>query len=147
MVDVNLAADLGYGVPWLLQTLIIAVVIGSGFFIYVILSTKSKNVAFSGRDSLKYKLHKYHAERYWAIFVAGILIWFWILGYDWMPPVAFQEAAQSPEQVRTVKVTAGQWFWTLEDQGIGSENVSSANAIEDEETTRKPLKVRAGETV
>ena len=111
------------------------------------MSTKSKNVAFSGRDSLKYKLHKYHAERYWAIFVAGILIWFWILGYDWMPPVAFQEAAQSPEQVRTVKVTAGQWFWTLEDQGIGSENVSSANAIEDEETTRKPLKVRAGETV
>ena len=147
MVEVNLAADLGYGVPWLLQTLIIAILIGTGFFVYVILSTKSEKAVFRGRDSLKYKLHKYHAERYWAIFVAGILIWFWILGYDWMPPVAFQEAIQNPEQVRTVKVTAGQWFWTLEDQGIGSGNISASGAVEGEGTTAGPLKVKAGETV
>lgn len=147
MVDVNLAADLGYGVPWLLYTLIITIVIGSGFFVYVILSTISEKAVLRGRDSLKYKLHKYHAERYWAIFVAGILIWFWILGYDWMPPVAFQEAIQNPEQVRTVKVTAGQWFWTLEDQGIGSGNISANGVVEGGETTVGPLKVKAGETV
>ncbi|MRN41512.1 MAG: hypothetical protein FIO02_10780, partial [Nitrosopumilales archaeon] len=61
--------------------------------------------------------NKYHAERYWAIFVAGMLIWLYILGYPWMPPVAFSNALQHTGKVHIVKVTGGQWFWVLQDGG------------------------------
>lgn len=118
-MTIQLAADLGYGVPWLVEVLTVAIIVTTGFFVYVALSTKSKHAVLKGFDKAKYELHKYHAERYWAIFVAGLLIWFWILGYPWMPPVAFSAAIQHPEKVHTVKITAGQWFWKLEDGGIG----------------------------
>lgn len=124
---VQLAGDLGYGIPWLVQVLTIAIIAATAFFVYVALSTKSRHAALGGFDRLKYQLHKYHAERYWAIFVAGLLVWLWYLGYSWMPPVAFSEAANDPN-VHTVNVTAGQWFWQLED---GSDK----------------LEVKAGETV
>jgi hypothetical protein len=63
----------------------VAIVIAAGFFIYVALSTKSSHVVLAGFDKAKYELNKYHAERYWAIFVAGMLIWLYILGYPWEP--------------------------------------------------------------
>lgn len=44
MVGVQLASELGYGVAWLVEVLTIAIVIATGFFVYVALSTKSKHV-------------------------------------------------------------------------------------------------------
>ncbi len=73
MTGVLLAGDLGYGVPWLINILIIAIVTTTGFLIFVSLTTKFKNKNIERKDGIKYKLVKYHAERYWAIFVAGIL--------------------------------------------------------------------------
>jgi heme/copper-type cytochrome/quinol oxidase subunit 2 len=74
-------------------------------------------VVLGGFDRAKHELNKYHAERYWAIFVAGMLIWLYILGYPWMPPVAFSNALQHTGEVHIVKVTGGQWFWVLQDGG------------------------------
>jgi heme/copper-type cytochrome/quinol oxidase subunit 2 len=118
-MTVQLASDLGYGIPWITQVLTISIVIATGFFVYVALSTKSQTVVLSGFDKAKYELNKYHVERYWAIFVAGMLIWLYVLGLPWMPPVAFSQAIQHPQSVHTIKVTAGQWFWKIEDGGFG----------------------------
>ena len=74
-------------------------------------------MVLGGFDRAKHELNKYHAERYWAIFVAGMLIWLYILGYPWMPPVAFSNALQHTGEVHIVKVTGGQWFWVLQDGG------------------------------
>lgn len=126
MVGVQLASELGYGVPWLVEVLTIAIVIATGFFVYVALSTKSSHVVLGGFDKAKHELNKYHAERYWAIFVAGMLIWLYILGYPWMPPVAFSNALQHTGRVHIVKVTGGQWFWTLQDGGYSNDQ-SQAN--------------------
>jgi hypothetical protein len=65
-MTVQLAADLGYGLPWLINTLVIVLATATAFFIYTILSTRSDNVAVAGFDKVKYQLHKYHAERYWG---------------------------------------------------------------------------------
>jgi len=100
-----------------------AIVIATAFFVYVFLSTKFTHVTFKGIDKLKYELNKYHAERYWAIFVGALLIWFWFLGYPWTPPVAFNSALHQAQEVHTVKVTAGQWYWMLEDGGISKSTV------------------------
>jgi cytochrome c oxidase subunit 2 len=126
MVGVQLASELGYGVRWLVEVLTIAIVIATGFFVYVALSTKSSHVVLGGFDKAKHELNKYHAERYWAIFVAGMLIWLYILGYPWMPPVAFSNALQHTGRVHIVKVTGGQWFWTLQDGGYSNDQ-SQAN--------------------
>ena len=53
-----------------------------------------------------------------------MLIWLWFFGYQWMPPIAFSSAVQHPEKVHIVKVTAGQWFWRLEDGGTGDNNTN-----------------------
>jgi hypothetical protein len=63
----QLAADLGYGIPWLSEVLTMAIVLTTAFLVYVTLSTKSKHVALGGFDRAKYELHKYHAERYCAL--------------------------------------------------------------------------------
>ncbi|MGH9985696.1 MAG: hypothetical protein ACRD8W_17260 [Nitrososphaeraceae archaeon] len=158
MVDVQLAADLGYGIPWLVMVLTVSVFLAIGFFTYIILSTRSKHALLAGFDKAKYELNKYHAERYWAIFVGGLLIWFWFLGYPWMPPVASQEAIENPDQVHVIKVTAGQWFWQLEDGGYGSGDQNSTrannNSLDNSKdqsatppSTPAPVNIKAGETV
>jgi hypothetical protein len=68
---------------------------------------KSDHAAVAGFDKVKYQLHKYHAERYWGIFVAIMLVYLYFLGFPWMPPVAFSQALQHPENVHTIMVTAG----------------------------------------
>jgi cytochrome c oxidase subunit 2 len=141
MTAVDLAADLGYGIPWLIQVLTIAIIAVTVFFLYVALSTKSKHKVLGGFDNVKYQLHKYHAERYWAIFVAGMLIWLWFLGYSWMPSVAFSAAKDDPN-IHVVNIEARQWAWKLEDGGTGER----ANASHDSPATGK-LTVKAGETV
>ena len=159
---VELAADLGYGIPWLVEVLTIAIVISTAFFIYVALSTKSKHIALGGFNKAKYELHKYHAERYWAILVAGFLVWFWILGYPWMPPVAFTGTLENPEKVHTILITAGQWFWTLKDGGYGqgpevagietstnnkANTVSSSSSSSASSSDGGQVQIKAGETV
>ena len=114
MSGIELAAELGYGVPWLKLILTIALVIATAFFIYVLLSTKFNHVALKGFDKAKYELNKYHAERYWGIFVAGILIWFWVLGYPWMPPVAFEKGLN--ENSRCSYCKHNSWTMVLENR-------------------------------
>jgi heme/copper-type cytochrome/quinol oxidase subunit 2 len=142
VTTVDLAADLGYGIPWLIQVLTIAIIAVTGFFLYVALSTRSEHKVLGGFDNVKYRLHKYHAERYWAIFVAGMLIWLWFLGYSWMPSVAFS-AAKDDQNVHIVKIEARQWAWSLEDGGTGEQ----VNASHDSATATGQLRVKAGETV
>lgn len=148
---IELAADLGYGIPWLVLVLTVAIAVASAFFLYVVLSTKSKHVALSGIDRAKYQLHKYHAERYWAVVVAGLLIWLWYLGYSWMPSVAFSEAEGDPN-VHVVKITARQWAWSIEDGGTG-QNISaghdsaSGGQLQSQQQEQHQLHVKAGETV
>lgn len=149
MVGVELAAEMGYGVPWLRLILTIAILLATAFFIYVLLSTKFNHVALKGFDNVKYQLNKYHAERYWGIFVAGILIWFWILGYPWNPPIAFQQALNENQDVHIVKITAGQWYWKIEDGGYSTNN---NNNSENKPTAlasnqAREIQVKAGETV
>jgi heme/copper-type cytochrome/quinol oxidase subunit 2 len=170
-VTVQLAADLGYGIPWLTNTLVIAMTVATAFFVYITLSTKSKHAAaLGGFDKVKYELHKYHAERYWGILVAGTLVYLYFLGYPWMPPVAFSQAVQHPENVHTIKITAGQWFWLLQDEGIGkgpkvagpekestsesSSNASNNGGDDDDDdgggnggSISGIVKIKAGETV
>ena len=117
---VLLAEDLGYGVHWLVNILIIAIVITTGFIIFIDLTItqKYKFKKSDEKEGIKYKLYKYHAERYWAIFVAGILIWFWIIGYPWSPPIAFEKALSDNSKIHIIHVTAGQWFWQFSDGGV-----------------------------
>jgi heme/copper-type cytochrome/quinol oxidase subunit 2 len=157
-MTIQLAADLGYGIPWLTEVLTIAIVLTTSFLVYVTLSTKSKHVALGGFDKAKYELHKYHAERYWGVFVAGMLIWLYFLGIPWMPPVAFSQAIQHPEKVHTINIVAGQWFWKVEEGGIGTgpsaaapinigkiNSSSSASPVSSQNTGQGSIKV--GETV
>ncbi|MGZ5490078.1 MAG: hypothetical protein ACXW2E_07095 [Nitrososphaeraceae archaeon] len=150
MSGIELAAELGYGVPWLKLILTIALVIATAFFIYVLLSTKFNHVALKGFDKVKYELNKYHAERYWGIFVAGILIWFWVLGYPWMPPVAFEKGLNETQDVHIVKITAGQWYWKIEDGGYSNNNNNNNNdQSKTDLASNQPrgIQVKAGETV
>jgi heme/copper-type cytochrome/quinol oxidase subunit 2 len=157
-MTVQLAADLGYGIPWLVNTLVIAITIATAFFIYIALSTKSGHSSLAGFDKVKYELNKYHAERYWGIFVAAMLVYLYFLGYPWMPPVAFSQAIQQPENVHTIKVTAGQWFWLLEDGGFGqgpkvaepekeSSSGDRSNSSSNGSASSGIVKIKAGETV
>lgn len=140
---VELAANLGYGNSWLILLVTSAILVASAFFVYVLLSTKYNHASLKGFDKVKYELNKYHVERYWAIFVGALLISFWILGYPWMPPVAFDNALRDAQVVHTVKVTAGQWYWIVNDGGYtspdGSRQVSSP------EHPTNQLYIKAGE--
>jgi heme/copper-type cytochrome/quinol oxidase subunit 2 len=161
VVDVQLAGDLGFGIPWLLMVLTVSILLAAGFFTYIILSTRSKHALLAGFDKAKYELNKYHAERYWAIFIGGLLFWFWFLGYPWMPPVASHDAIENPDEVHLIKVTAGQWFWQLEDGGYMKNASSSSGSTqgftnEQADSSQNPLpesrptaqvNVKAGETV
>lgn len=63
---------------------------------------------------------KYHPERYWAIGVAAVLVWLWIISYPCMPPVAFSKAVinhSDNKNLQVVNVTAGQWFWLMSKAG------------------------------
>jgi heme/copper-type cytochrome/quinol oxidase subunit 2 len=155
MTGVQLAGDLGYGVPWLTFILAIAIIVTTAFFIFVSLSPriKGKSNNHIQANDIKHKLFKYHAERYWAILVAGILIWFWFLGYPWMPPVAFEKGLSSTNNtVHLVNVTAGQWFWQFKDGGIVQNNISDSNSMiskndSSASSVSQPIKLKVGETV
>jgi heme/copper-type cytochrome/quinol oxidase subunit 2 len=144
MSGIELAAEMGYGVPWLKFTLTLALLIATAFFIYVLLSTKYNNVVLKGIDKKKYERTKYTIESVWGIFVAGLLVWFWILGYPWMPPVAFEKALNENQTAHIVNIIASQWNWELKDIGYTNniDNKSPLTSNQDRE-----IKVKAGETV
>ena len=51
-MTVQLAADLGYGIPWLSNTLVISIAIATAFFTYIVISTKSDHAAVAGFDKV-----------------------------------------------------------------------------------------------
>lgn len=159
-VGIQLPADLGYGIPWLVSVLVTLIAVASALFLYVMLSTKTEHYMLRGRDSLKYKLHKYHAERYWAIFVAASLGWLWFLGTTFAPVQSLQQEGT----VHVINITARQWAWQLKDMGMQQNNPSKDNSMNmpgmsmatpsgagqsntPETGTGGPVKVKAGETV
>lgn len=62
---------------------------------------------------------RYHFEMFWALGIAGVLIWLWIVSYPWMPPVAFSAVSadnnnNNVKDLQVVNITAGQWFWLID---------------------------------
>ena len=113
MNTVNLAADYGWGPYQLLYLLIITTIIGAAGFLIVMLTSRMKRQTFASKK-------KYHFERYWAIFVAAVLVYLWVTSYPWMPPVAFSSVTldhQAQRQMQVVNITAGQWFWLMSTEG------------------------------
>jgi heme/copper-type cytochrome/quinol oxidase subunit 2 len=125
MPGIQLPADFGYDITWLTYVLIALVVVTTVLLAYVFLTTRSEHYLLRGKDRLKYKLHKYHAERYWGIFIAGALVWLFFLG------TKFEPVASVPanEKVHVVDITAGQWFWRLSDKGVQNNNPSGDNKM------------------
>ncbi|MGC1929314.1 MAG: hypothetical protein WA667_10100 [Candidatus Nitrosopolaris sp.] len=114
MAVVNLAADYGWGpYPLLLIFLITVSITTVGFFAIVATSRIRKKQSFASKT-------KHHPETYWAIGVAAILVWLWIISYPWMPPVAFSVLHPGKEHIQVVDVTAGQWFWLMNNEAGGS---------------------------
>ena len=106
MTVVNLASDYGWGPHTLLIIFIITVIVTAIGFFVVMFTTKSKiKQTFTSKT-------KYHPEAFWAIGIAIILIWLWIISYPWMPPVTSSTINKS-EPIQVVSVTAGQWFWLM----------------------------------
>ena len=94
MSTINLAADYGWGPYNLLLMLIITVVVAAaGFFIVMATTRIKKKQSFASKT-------KVHPERYWAIGIAGVLIWLWISSYQWMPPVAFSSVNPTTDHIQ-----------------------------------------------
>ncbi len=113
MSIVNLGADYGWGpYPLLLIFLIAATITTAGLLAVVATSRIRKKQTFASKT-------RHHLETYWSIFVAAILVWLWIVSYPWMPPVAFSVVHPTKEHIQVVDVTAGQWFWLLNNDAGG----------------------------
>jgi heme/copper-type cytochrome/quinol oxidase subunit 2 len=114
MAVVNLAADYGWGPYSLSLIFLITVSITTvGLLAVVATSRIRKKQSFASKT-------KHHPETYWAIGVAVILVWLWIISYPWMPPVAFSVLHPGKEHIQVVDVTAGQWFWLMNNEADGS---------------------------
>jgi cytochrome c oxidase subunit 2 len=103
---INLAAEYGWGPYTLMWIFIIVVVIAAAGFLIVMASSRTKKkIPFAVK-------RKYHFEMFWALGIAGVLIWLWIISFPWMPPVAFSAAdSNNSKDLQVVNITAGQWFW------------------------------------
>ena len=55
VVEVQLAGDLGFGISWLVMVLTVSILLATGFFTYVILSTRSRH-ALLAAPSVRYLL-------------------------------------------------------------------------------------------
>jgi cytochrome c oxidase subunit II len=120
---INLAADYGWGPYTLMWIFLIVVVVTTAGFLIVMATSRRK------RDQQTFaSKRKHHPEMYWAIGVAGVLIWLWVNSYPWMPPVAFSAAANTPtDQLQVVNVTAGQWFWIMNKGGEPAQSGESSH--------------------
>ena len=111
MATVNLAADYGWGPYTFLLIFIVVVAVSTAGFFIVMATTRSRKIqTFASK-------RRYHFEAFWAAGTAGVLIWLWIISYPWMPPVAFSSVNQNDENLQTVNITAGQWFWLMNKAG------------------------------
>jgi cytochrome c oxidase subunit 2 len=107
MGAVNLAADYGWGPYTLVYIFIIVVCVTAGGILISMLTTKM-------REQSALSKRQYRFETWWAIGTAIVLVWLWVISYNWMPPVAFSAVASTPESsIQVVNVTAGQWFWLM----------------------------------
>ena len=117
---INLAADYGWGPGTLLLLFFIGTVTTILAVIVIITTTsyKFKVQSFASKT-------KHHPETYWAIGVALLLIYLWVASYPWMPPVAFSSANKvvssdnRSDHVKIVNISAGQWFWLMNEQNSG----------------------------
>ena len=109
---INLAADYGWGPYTLVWIFVITIAVATAGFFIVMASTRKRNQSFASKRT-------YHFERWWAIGVAGVLVWLWVNSFPWMPPVAFSTAtaSQDPSNLQVVNVMAGQWFWLMSKDG------------------------------
>ena len=107
---VSLAANYGWGPYTLLDIFIVTVVVGAAGLLIVMATTRMRTQTFASKK-------RYHFERYWAIGVAAVLIWLWIISYPWMPPVAFSSVNPGQKNLQVVDITAGQWFWLMHKVG------------------------------
>lgn len=117
MLMVNLAGDYGWG-PFTLLLIFSLVVITTtiGFLIVMATTRAKKSQSFQSKT-------KYHPEMYWAIGVAAVLIYLWIISYPWMPPVATSSINES-EPLQIVNITAGQWFWVMNRADLNPQGVT-----------------------
>ena len=108
----------------------------------MVLSTKSNHVSLKGFDKVKYELNKYHAERYWGIFVASIAN----LVLD------FRLSLDAACRIRLCFTTvpkhshSGSYCWTMvldARRSWHSQNANDTNV----NTNNNQLYVKAGETV
>jgi heme/copper-type cytochrome/quinol oxidase subunit 2 len=125
MSSIQLPADFGYGISWLTDVLIGLIVVTIVLFTYVFLTTRSEHSTSIVQNSLKYKLVKYHAERYWGIFILGALAWLFFIGTKFEPV----PSVPVNEKVHVIDITAGQWFWRLSDRGTQNNNPTSDNKV------------------
>ncbi len=127
---INLAADYGWGPYTLLLIFIITIAVTTAGFFIVMATTRAKSQSFVSKT-------KYHPEAFWAIGVAAVLVWLWIISYPWMPPVA-SSSLNHAKHLQIVNVTAGQWFWLMN-------RVDQQQALNPGESPR--VTVAAGEPV
>jgi hypothetical protein len=52
VVEVQLAGDLGFGISWLVMVLTVSILLATGFFTYVILSTRSRHALLAGLPTI-----------------------------------------------------------------------------------------------
>jgi cytochrome c oxidase subunit II len=111
---------------------IIVVITSAAGFVVVILTTRMR------RKQTFASKRTYRFESYWAIGTAIILIWLWITSYPWMPPVSFSSVQKlNANEVQTVHVTAGQWFWLMSADTKNAGKISPSTIRID---TNKPVK-------
>ena len=109
---INLAADYGWG-PYtlLLIFVIVSVVAIIGIIIVIITGKTKKPQTFASK-------RRYEFETYWAIGIAGVLVWLWIISYPWIPQVAFNAIDEEDKKsIQIVNITAGQFFWLMTKDG------------------------------
>lgn len=122
MLAINLATDYGWGPYTLLFIFLIAISATTIGFIVTVNTTRMKKQTFALKT-------KYHPETYWAIAVAGVLVWLWITSYPWMPPVAFSGVHTLKEHIQAVNITAGQWFWLMSSDANGALNAGKSPVV------------------
>ncbi|MGG6460955.1 MAG: hypothetical protein ACM3JQ_05970 [Candidatus Eiseniibacteriota bacterium] len=133
MVQVNLAANYGWGPDTLLLLFIIVVIVAAAGFVVVAATTRMrKKQPFASKRT-------YRFESFWAAGTAIVLIWLWITSYPWMPPVSFSSVQKmNASELQVVHITAGQWFWIMSTNDEKASGTPAPSTIRID--TNKPVK-------
>jgi heme/copper-type cytochrome/quinol oxidase subunit 2 len=133
MVQLNLAANYGWGPDTLLLLFIIVVIVAAAGFIVVTATTRMrKKQTFASKRT-------YRFESFWAAGTAIVLVWLWITSYPWMPPVSFSSVQKiDASELQVVHITAGQWFWIMSTNDEKTSGTPAPSTIRID--TNKPVK-------